>query len=69
MPRRIFERQQLLDRMMKGMMKALESGDRRRADEAMVEANRWLKRGNSYVPDAAIENTRRQLREAFPPEV
>lgn len=49
-------------------MKALESGHRREADRALVDANRWLKQGNSYMPDAAIENARRQLREAFPPD-
>lgn len=62
MSRRMFERQRLLERK----INALESGDRRRADEAMVEANRWLKPGNSYIPDAAIENALRQLREAYP---
>jgi hypothetical protein len=64
MSRRMFERQQLLRRM----MKALESGNRREADKALVEANRWLKPGDSYIPDAAIENARRQLKEAYPTE-
>jgi hypothetical protein len=64
MPRRTSERQRLVERM----MNALESGDRLEADKALVEANRWLKPGNSYIPDAAIENARRRLREAFPPE-
>jgi hypothetical protein len=62
MSRWIFERQRLLEQM----MEAKESGDPHKIDEALVAANRWLKRGNSYVPDAAIENARRQLREAFP---
>lgn len=64
MSRRMIERQRLLERM----MKALESGNRREADKALVEANHWLKLGDSYIPDAPIENARRQLSEAFPPE-
>ncbi len=53
-------------RLLEQMMDALESGDRFKVDEALVAANRFLKPGNSYVPDAAVENARTQLRTAHP---
>ena len=61
---RALARQRLLEQM----MDAKESGDRRKADAALVAANRFLKLGDSYIPDAAIENARDQLREAYPPD-
>ena len=53
-------------RLLEQMMDALESGDRFKVDEALVAANRFLKTGNSYVPDAAVENARTKLRTAHP---
>jgi hypothetical protein len=53
-------------RLLEQMMKALESGDRFKVDEALVAANRFLRVGNSYVPDAAVENARAKLKAAHP---
>jgi hypothetical protein len=61
---RALARQSLLEKM----MEANESGDRRKADAALVAASHFLKPGDSYIPDAAIENARDQLREAYPPD-
>jgi hypothetical protein len=49
------------------MMEGKEFGDRQKVDAALVAANRFLKPGISYIPDAAIENARVQLRAAYPP--
>jgi len=59
---RMAARQRLLEQM----MDAMDSGDRFKVDEALVAANRFLKRGNSYIPDAAVENARAKLRTAYP---
>jgi hypothetical protein len=45
------------------MFKARNSGDRRKADKAMAEANRWLKR---YPFDMRVVQAHDQLREAMP---
>jgi hypothetical protein len=62
-PGRTVVRQRLLEQM----TEAKESEDQQKADAALVAANRFLKPGNSYIPDAAIENARAQLRAAYPP--
>jgi len=48
------------------MPRSLETDGRQTA--ALVAANRFLKLGDSYIPDAAIENARDQLREGYPPD-
>ena len=59
MPGRTVKRLGLLTRM----FKARDSGDRQKADKALAEANRWLKR---YPFDMRVVQARDQLREAFP---
>ena len=59
MPGRAVKRLGLLT----SMFKARDSGDRQKADKALSEANRWLKR---YPFDVRVLQARDQLREAFP---
>ncbi len=59
LPGRAIERLDLLT----SMFKARDSGDRRKADKALAEANRWLKQ---YPFDMRVVQARDQLREAFP---
>ena len=59
MPGRAIKRLSLLT----SMYKASDSGDRKQADKAMSEANRWLKH---YPFDMRVIDARDQLREAFP---
>jgi hypothetical protein len=61
-----FDRMVARQRLLEQMMEALESEDRFKVDEALVAANRFLKVGNSYVPDAPVENARDKLRAAHP---
>jgi hypothetical protein len=62
MPDRAVKRLRLLERM----VKARDSGDRRQADKALVEANRWLRR---YPADVRVIEARDQLREAHPVDI
>jgi len=58
-PDRVVERLRLLEKM----GKFRDSGDRREADQALVEANRWLRR---YPADVRVMEARDRLREVFP---
>ncbi len=49
--------------LLTNIFKARDSGDRRQADKASAQANRWLKR---YPFDIRVVQARDQLREAFP---
>ena len=59
MPGRALKRLRLLT----SMFKARDSGDRREADKALAEANRWLRR---YPFDLRVMKARDQLRKAHP---
>ena len=50
-------------RLLTSMFRARDSGDRREADKALAEANRWLKR---HPFDMRVIQARDQLREIYP---
>jgi hypothetical protein len=50
-------------RLLTSMFEAKDSGDRRRADIALADANRWLRR---YPFDVRVMEARDQLRKAHP---
>jgi hypothetical protein len=58
-PDRVVKRLRLLEKM----SKVRDPGDRREADRALVEANRWLRR---YPADVRVMEARDRLREVFP---
>jgi hypothetical protein len=58
-PGRVVKRLRLLE----SLVKARDSDDRREADRALIEANRWLER---HPFDVRVIMARDQLREAFP---
>ncbi|MEW6638010.1 MAG: hypothetical protein AB1425_14490 [Actinomycetota bacterium] len=58
-PGRVIRRLRLLDEL----IEARESSDRRRADRALVEATRWLRR---YPGDVRVLDARSRLRGAYP---
>ena len=50
-------------RLLTSLFKARGSGDRREADNALIEANRWLER---YPFDVRVKEARDRLRKAHP---